>query len=287
MKFAVTTYIWGAEFTPDQFSILPEVKAAGFDGIELPIFRPAAFSAAPIRKAAADHGLECLASCVFVDGLSLISDDESLRRKAITHLGDVIKATADLGATTVAGPMYAPVGYLPGRRRTPDEWQRAVDAYRALVPTLRANNVTLGIEPLNRFETYFLNTAADMARLCDEINDPQVGVLFDTFHANIEEKSIADGYRTVGRHLKHVHTSENDRGTPGHGHVPWTDVFRALREMRYDGWCSIESFGFAIGDLSAAASIWRDLEVSAESIAFDGIKFLKTTAASAGFEIKA
>lgn len=275
MKFAVTTYIWSAEFTPANASILPDIKAAGFDGIELPIFRPAGFQAGAIRRALEEQRLECIASCAFVDGLSLISDDADLRRRTAVHLEDVIKAAADVGAKMIAGPVYAPVGLLAGRRRTRDEWQRAVEAYRAIVPVLRAHDVTLAIEPLNRFETYFLNTAADAARLCDDVNDPHVGVVFDTFHANIEEKNIAAGYRTVGRHLKHVHTSENDRGTPGHGHVPWAEVFAALRDLRYDGWCTIESFGFNIGDISAAAAIWRDLEKTPESIAFDGIRFLK------------
>ena len=112
-------------------------------------------------------------------------------------------------------------------------------------PVLERYGVTLAIEPLNRFETYFLNTAADAAALCDQIGHPNVGILFDTFHANIEEKSIGQAYRTVGRHLKHVHTCENDRGTPGSGHVEWKEVFEALRDMRYDGWLTIESFGFS------------------------------------------
>jgi D-psicose/D-tagatose/L-ribulose 3-epimerase len=135
--------------------------------------------------------------------------------------------------------------------------------------------MVLAIEPLNRFETYFLNTAADAALLCDQINHPDIGILFDTFHANIEEKDIAAGIRTVGRHLRHVHTCENDRGIPGSGHVGWTAVFQALRDLRYDGWLTIESFGFNIGDISAAAAIWRDIEMTPDSIAFEGVKFLR------------
>jgi len=275
MRLAVTSYLWAAEFTRAHFDVLPRLKAAGFDGLEVPIFRPAGFPARDIRQALEANGLAPIAACALVDDYSLISDDADLRRRTLGHIEGIIEAAAELGARTIAGPIYAPVGDLPGRRRTPDEWQRAIDGYRALVPALRAHDVTLAIEPLNRFETYFLNTAADAARLCDAVGDPHVGVLFDTFHANIEEKNIAAGYRTVGRHLKHVHTSENDRGTPGRGHVNWPEVFQALRDLGYDGWCTIESFGFAIGDLSAAASIWRDIEDHPESIAFEGIKFLR------------
>ncbi len=118
--------------------------------------------------------------------------------------------------------------------------------------------MTLAIELLNRFETYFLNTAADAAALCDQVGHPNVGILFDTFRANIEEKDIAAGYITLGKHLKHVHTCENDHGTPGSGHVEWSAVFPALRDLDYDGWLVIESFSFALGDLSAAACLWRD-----------------------------
>ena len=209
--------------------------------------------------------------------MSLASDDGDVRRRTVAHLADVAKAAADLGARIVAGPLYTPVGERPGRRRA-EEWQRVVDAYRHLGPTLAACDVTIAIEPLNRFETHFLNTAADAARLCDEIDHPNVGVLFDTFHANIEEKDVAGGYRTVARHLKHVHLSENDRGIPGTGHVPWRDVFAALREIGYDGWLNIESFSSAIADIAAATSIWRDLAPTPEAIAFDGLAFVKRSA---------
>ena len=135
--------------------------------------------------------------------------------------------------------------------------------------------MTLAIEPLNRFETFFLNTIDDGVALCEAVDHPRVGLLFDTFHANIEAKDVARACLTGGRHIKYVHTSENDRGTPGSGHVDWPGVFRALSAIGYDGWLTIESFGFSLGDLSAAAAIWRDIESSPEVIAFEGIEFLK------------
>jgi D-psicose/D-tagatose/L-ribulose 3-epimerase len=276
MKLGVNSFIWSAEFGAAQLPLLPKIKSWGFDGVEVPIFRPGEFAAAEIRAGVEAHGLECTVCSVLVQGFSLISEDAGVRRATLTHMQDVIKAAADAGTKVLAGPLYSPVGYLPGRRRTPDEWKWAVEAYQQLGDTLVAHDITLAIEPLNRFETYFLNTAADAARLAGEVNHPNVGILFDTFHANIEEKKIGDGYRTVGRHLAHVHTCENDRGIPGSGHVDWDDVFRALRETKYDGWLTIESFGFALGDLSAAAAIWRDIEKTPESIAVEGIKFLRT-----------
>lgn len=275
MKIGVNTFIWSAGFDRSNLPLLPRIKAWGFDGVEVPLFRPEQFLASDIRKGVEASGLECTICSALVGGLSLISDDADVLKKTRVFFRDAVKAAAEVGATIIAGPLYAPLGYLPGRRRTADEWKRVVEEYRSLGDTLVAHGVTIAIEPLNRFETFFLNTAADAAALAADINHPNVGVLLDTFHANIEEKRIGDGYRTVGRHLKHVHACENDRGIPGSGHVEWPDVFQALREVKYDGWLTIESFGFALPDISAAAAIWRDIESSPELIASEGVKFLR------------
>jgi D-psicose/D-tagatose/L-ribulose 3-epimerase len=276
MKLGVNTYIWSEDFTAAQAPLLEEIKAHGFDGVEFPIFRPARFETGPIRKACEDLGLIPTTVASLLPDLSLISDDVRVRRRTIAHVQEAIKVTADLGARQFAGPLYAPVGYLPGRRRTSDEWARAIDGYRELAETLDANEVTLAIEPLNRFETFFVNTVADGVALSEAVGHPRIGLLFDTFHANIEEKHLGRAIRRAGRHIKHVHTCENDRGTPGKGHIGWREVFDALRDIGYDGWLTIESFGFALGDLSAAAAIWRDIEPTGpESIAWDGITFLR------------
>ena len=231
--------------------------------------------ASAIRKAVEANKLECTVCGVFPKEFSLVDSDPAVRQRTRSHLSDCIKATAEAGAHVIAGPLYAPVGYLPGRRRTADEWQWVVETYQELGPVLARHDVAVGIEPLNRFETYFLNTTADGVALCEQIGDPRVGLLWDTFHANIEEKSLGNAVRMAGPHLKHVHACENDRGIPGTGHVDWAGVFRALREVQYDGWLTIESFGFTISELSAAASIWRDLAGSPEEIAWEGVKFLK------------
>jgi D-psicose/D-tagatose/L-ribulose 3-epimerase len=280
MKFGVNTFIWSGSFDSSHFALLPTIKEGGFDGVEIPLMRAKGFAAAEIRKANEAHGLECNACTVLVDDLSLISEDASIRQRTQVHLRDLVKVAADAGIQIICGPLYSPVGFLPGRRRTSDEWEWAVEGFQSVGDTLAANGVTFAIEPLNRFETYFLNTAKDAAALAEQIGHPNIGILFDTFHANIEEKNIAAGYRTVGRHLKHVHTCENDRGIPGSGHVAWKEVFQALKDLKYDGWLTIESFGFAIKELCAAASIWRDIEATPEVIAFEGVKFLKKSVIS-------
>jgi D-psicose/D-tagatose/L-ribulose 3-epimerase len=280
MKFGVNTFIWTESFTRENWPLLPRIKAGGFDGIEVSLFDPATFAAADIRKGLEDNGLEVTICAVVGKDVNIISDDAATRARALQHMKDSVKVSAEVGAKIIAGPLYSPVGYLPGRRRTSEEWKRAVDCYQELGPVLAAHSVTIAIEPLNRFETYFLNTAADAVALCDEISHPNVGILFDTFHANIEEKDIGAAYRLVARHLKHVHTCENDRGIPGSGHVEWSDVFAALRDAGYDGWLTIESFGFALPNLSAAAAIWRNIEQTPDSIAFEGVKFLKKNVAA-------
>lgn len=279
MRYGVTTYLWAGDFTPAHLDILPRIKQAGFDGVELPIFRPSAFDATAIRRGLEANALQCVVACALVDGFSLATDDPGLRRRTVTHISDIVKCAADTGSHLVAGPLYSPVGFKPGRR-TAAEWTRVVESYQELGAVLASHGVGIAIEPLNRFETHFLNTVADGVRLCDEIAHPNVGLLFDTFHANIEEKNIAEACRASARHLKHVHISENDRGIPGTGHVPFADVLRVLAEIGYDGWLNIESFSFAIADLSAATSIWRDLALTPESIAFEGLGFLRSLLAS-------
>jgi D-psicose/D-tagatose/L-ribulose 3-epimerase len=278
LKFGVNTLIWSASFEPGHFNLLPGIRAAGFDGIEIPIFNPATFIAAPIRRELETRKLELTAVSILPAGTSLTSNDPVARRKAQTHIKDCIQAAAEAGASILAGPLYSPVGFFTGKRRTLDEWSYAVDSWRELGSAVSDFGLDIAIEPLNRFETYVLNTAADGARFCDAIDHPRIGLLVDTFHANIEEKSIGAALRQAGRHLKHLHTCESDRGTPGTGNVHWQEFFQTVAELQYDGWMTIESFGFHITELSAAASIWRDLAPTPESIAFDGIRFLKERA---------
>jgi D-psicose/D-tagatose/L-ribulose 3-epimerase len=275
MRYGANTLIWAESFGPAQFSILPRVKSAGLDGVEIPIFHPAGLQAAGIRRELERMELACTACTVMPNGLSLADADSRIRDRARTHVRDCIHAAAEAGVTLLAGPIYTPVGFFTEHRRTADEWQRTVDSWRELAPVVEAAGLQIALEPLNRFETYFLNTVDDAAALCDAIDSPRVGILIDTFHANIEEKSIGAALHRAGRHLKHLHACENDRGTPGTGNVNWPEFFTAVRSLGYDNWLTIESFGFSLGEIAAAASIWRDLAPTPETIAFEGVKFLR------------
>lgn len=275
MKYGINTLLWTAGFDRSHLDLLPRFREWGFDGVEIARFDFDTFPAADVRRAAEAAGLKTVFCSALTGNLSLVSDDATVRAKAIGFVKRGIETAAAIGADTFVGPFCSPVGYLPGRRRNADEWKWAVEGLQSVGPTLDTNGVTLAVEPLNRFETYFLNTTDDAVRLCREAGHERIGILFDTFHANIEEKNIGRALSAAGKYVKHVHTCENDRGVPGSGHVEWTDVFTALRSIQYDGWAVIESFGSNIPEIAAAACIWRDLAPSSDDIAVDGLKFLQ------------
>jgi len=275
MKLGVNTLIWSDGFDSSHTKLFGSIREAGFDGIEFPLFTPEPRPNTEIRRGLEAAGLECTFCTILPPGLNTISSDGGVRARSKQYWMDTVRTVAEMGGKILCGPVYSPVGHFVGRRRTPDEWAWAVECFADLGRTLSDYDVTLAIEPLNRYETYFLNTAIDTVALCEEVNHAKVGILFDTYHANIEEKQVGEALRQSAPFLRHVHTCENDRGIPGTGHVDWDSVFATLRDIQYDGWLTIEGFGFSLGALSSAASIWRDLAPTSGAIAFDGIKFLK------------
>ena len=200
MKLGLNTLLFTAGFDESHLPLLDKVKQWGFDGIEIARFSFDGFPAREIGQKVRDAGLECTFCSALTGDLSLISEDASVRRRASDFIRQGVETAAEIGSPVFVGPYCAPVGLLVGRRKNEDEWKRAVEELRALAPHFEACKVALANEPLNRFETYFLNTAAEAVRLCDEIGSPWHGVLFDTFHANIEEKNGGDALRSqIGR----------------------------------------------------------------------------------------
>ena len=175
----------------------------------------------------------------------------------------------------MCGPYHSALGLFSGAGPTKDEWKWGVDSMRAVAEHAASAGVMLAVEYLNRFETYFLTCAADTARFIKEVNHPSCRMMYDTFHANIEEKNIADAIRTAAPYTVHVHISENDRSTPGQGHVAWKETFDTLHEVGYDGWMVVEAFGLALPEISAATKIWRRMYESEEQLATDALKFMK------------
>jgi D-psicose/D-tagatose/L-ribulose 3-epimerase len=275
MKIGMNLLLWTGNVTEEHYPLLEKIKSWGFDGAELPMFgfEPSQYQA--IRKKMDAIGLECTTVTIVPPEKNPIDPDAKIRAAAVDHLKSAIDTCHILNAKTMCGPYVSPVGKLVGRGRTADEWKWAVECFQRVAPHAQQAGVVLGLEALNRFETYFVNCMADLARLVDEVNHPNFRMMYDTFHANIEEKSSAEAIRTGGKRIVHIHISENDRSTPGEGNVHWDENFHAIKSMGYDGWLVIEAFGLALPELAAATCIWRKMFPSEEHVATKGLQFIK------------
>ncbi|MEM7128858.1 MAG: sugar phosphate isomerase/epimerase family protein [Chloroflexota bacterium] len=268
--------VWSGNVTEAEMVLLPKIKEMGYDGVEIPIFDPKAIDVSMIRQAISDSGLRYTTSTAMAKGLSLIDADSS--KQGFAWMQQVIRTAAALGANLLCGPMCVPVGELRGRGYSEEEWERCVHSFQEIGKIAADEGVTIALEPLNRFETFMLNTVDDGVKLMDQVNHPSVGLLLDTFHMHIEEKSIANAIRRAGKHIKHFHCSENDRGTVGTGQVAWEETFQALDEINYDGWMVVESFNAVIPELAGATCIWRQLAESPEALAQQSLQFLRNQA---------
>lgn len=275
MKIGVSAFAWTARFEAPHLNILPSIKKLGLDGFEIPMFDPALLPIASIRDACDANGLECTVCAILPKAFNPISPGRETRLRSIQHLIRCVEAAAAMGARMIGGPLFAPIGYLPMHRPTRNEWSWAVEAFRELQGVLDSNDMTLSIEPVNRSETFFLRTAAKAKLLCESIGNPRIGVTMDTFHANIEERSIPQALRSLGSHLKHVHASENDRGPLGCGHVPFREIVSALNEIGYRGYLMIEGFGYSPMEKYAPGRLWAQKDVSPEDLAAAGAQYLR------------
>lgn len=276
MKVGMNLLLWTGAVTSEHFPLLGKLKAAGFDGVELPLFGGTPADYKPIRAELDRHGLKCTTVTILTKDNNAVSPDAATRQKASDWLKTVIEINQVLGAETICGPYHSALGEFSGTGPTGDEKKRAADVLRGAAELAKQANLMMAIEYLNRFECYFLNTAAAAVELVRMVNHPNFRAMYDSFHAHIEEKDPAAAIRTVAPVLAHVHISENDRGTPGTGQVNWDATFNTLKEVKYDGWLTIEAFGRALPDLAAATRIWRDLFPSAEDVYTKGIAFIKS-----------
>lgn len=275
MKVGMNVLLWTAAATGEHLELLRQIREWGYDSVEFPMFSPDCSPWERLASRLDDLGLARTAVTVMAPQANPISPDPAVRRAGLEHLKACIDACTVLGADVLCGPMYSPCGALVGRGRTEDEWVWAMEALRAAGEHAAAAEVKLAVEPLNRFETYFLNCQEDAARLVDAVGLPSVGVLYDTFHANIEEKDPVSAIAVAGRRIVHFHVSENDRSTPGEGHIPWRSVFAALKATGYDGSLTVEAFGKALPEVAAATSIWREMMPSAEYLASRTAQFIR------------
>ena len=281
VKYGLNLLVYTASFDKSQLGLIPKVADMGYDGVEVLFGDLSVLDAKATRAALEASKMGMTACCVMMEDSNPCSPDDAVRKAAVARLNQMIDIAAEMGAEAVAGPLYSPVRYLTGKARTDDEWKWCADTLRAAAEHADKANINLAIEPLNRFETYVVNTVADGAKLCKLVGHPRLKVQVDTFHGNIEEKDTAAAIRACGSLVGHFHASESDRGVPGTGQVRWNECFAALKDVGYDRWVTIESFAQGIVGLCAAACIWRPIYESADQLARDGLAFLKKTAAEA------
>lgn len=275
MKYGMNLLLWSGEFSDDLIPVCRQLKDLGFDGVELPMFN-IDLDYAAIGKQLDDIGLARTAVCVRNEEDNPISPDASVRAAGVAANKKTLDCCAALGAETLVGPYHSAIGLFSGAGPTDDEWKWAVDSMRQVAEYAGEVGVNLGVEALNRFECYLLNCHADSARFVREVDHTACGMMYDTFHANIEEKCVEDAVRVGGDKLFHIHISENDRSTPGQGGVDWDTNFDAITGCGYDGWMVIEAFGLALPEIAAATKIWRKMYEDEISLASDGLKFMKS-----------
>lgn len=273
MKLGMNMLLWSTDVTgPEYDDVFAMLKDAGFEGVEIPIFDREVDKYAELGARLDALGLERLA--VSARG----ADDDPTApdpAPAIAATKANLDSAAALGAPLICGPLAAPLGVFSGAPPTAEEKARSVAYLGEVAPYAEERGVTIALEYLNRFEMYLTNTAADLAALVREVDHPRVRMMYDTFHAHIEEKDPRAALRDCADVLVHVHVSENDRSTPGAGQIAWDETFAGLGEIGYDGWIVIEAFGDALPELAGATKIWRRMFESEEQLARDGAAFIR------------
>jgi len=276
MKIGMCMFLWTTSVSKKHEALLQDIKATGFDGVEIPVFVGVPDDYRKLGEMLDRIGLERTAVSAMGDpAMNLISPDAATRKAGIDYMKWAIDCSAALGADRLSGPLHSTLGAFSGSGPTAAEKKRSVASQRAIGDHAGKKGVTIGLEALNRFECYLVNTMADLSEHIDAIDRPHIKAMYDTFHANIEEADPIGAYTRNRRNVVHIHISENDRGVPGRGNIPWKETFSAIRKSGYDDWLTIESFGRSLKDLAAATKVWRDFAESPEAVYRDGYKHIR------------
>ena len=285
MQFGVHLFTLVPRIDARAVETLPRLRELGFDGCEIPLLAEQieGVDLAGLRRRLDDLELFRIAGTGIPEALSTVSEDPEVRRRGVDFLRRCVDAAAALGAELLTGALYAPFGIRSAAGgRTPEQRRRSVEALREVCAYARERGVTLGLEPLNRYEHYFVNTAAEAVSLVGEVGASNLKVHLDTYHMNIEEKSFRQAVVTAGGLLAHVHASENDRGTPGTGHVDWDGLFRGLAEIGYRGRMVVETFFETVPDIADFSRVWRRLAADPDSFCRESLDFLRAKARQHG-----
>lgn len=279
MKIGMNMLLWTGHVTEEHAPVLRALKETGFDGVEIPVFDVT--DPGHYRRLGAlldDIGLERTSVVLIPDAEhNPLAPDPACRTRAVDHLKRAVDCTHALGGQVMAGPWFQPLGLFTGERPQEAELERCAEVHRQVLPLLVQAGITAGLEPLNRFEAYLLNTCDQAIAYARRIGKGGIGILYDTFHAHIEEKDPIAALRSLhaAGALAHVHISENDRGTPGRGHAKIRETIHTLRSLGYDGWLTIEAFGRGVPALAAATRVWRDFFASPEEVYSEGFHLIR------------
>lgn len=278
MKFGVNAWVWVSPCTTEELAALaPKVKSMGFDILEVPLEGTFDLDYAVGAQILNDNGLTGTMCAAMGPDRDLIHEDAKIRENGMNYIRHCIDAAHTLQIINIVGPIYSAVGRV--WQQSASEHARDLDLLVKNLGELSAyaqdQGVVLCIEPLNRFETSFINLATQAIEVIDRVDSPSCKIMLDTFHMNIEEKSLGAAIRMTGSRLAHFHACENDRGAPGSGNVTWPEVAQALRDIHYNGPVVIESFTSKVKSIARAAAIWRLFERSQDILAENGLEFLK------------
>lgn len=279
MKFGIHSLLFSETFTDHDLLLLDKAKAMGFEAVDIVPFEVDKFPAGRVRQRAEELGLEIIIEIGMPAHANIISPDQGIRAAGVELSKRLVDVSAEAGATVFGGVNYAGWGYLTGRMRTDEEWKWGVENFRQVADygAAQAPDLTIALEVVNRFESHFLNIAADAVRFIHDLGTPpNVKVHLDAFHMIREEDSFAGAVRETGPLLGYIHACENQRGIPGRGQVPWREFFQALADVNYQGVVTIESFDPNFKNIAKLCCIWRKLADSPEQLATAGLEFLKS-----------
>ena len=276
-RFGVASLIWTEDFTVKDLLLIQKAKALGFEVLDINVAHPESFPTEAVREKVREVGIEAVTTIGLPMNSNLIDPNPETRRNGIEMLKKLVDINVEIGSSILGGLNYAAWGYLTGRPRTEQEWGWSVESMREVA--LYAQNqsaMIIAVEPVNRFETHFLNVAKDAVKYCKDVGTGNLRVHLDSFHMIREELSFTEAVETCGKqYLGYVHACENNRGIPGTGLVPWGELFGALRKISYDGPLVIESFDPGFQELNRLCAIWRKFAETGEELAVQGLRNLK------------
>lgn len=277
--FGVHTAMWAMEWNREaaEFAI-PEAVKYDIDFLEITMLDPASLDIAHTRALLEKHEVDCVASL----GLPLDRLPTNNPEGALGFLKMALDVSDAIGAKALSGVIYGGIGQRTGRRPTEAEYDATARVVEKAAAYARSKGMGYGLEAVNRYENHLLNSADQAVRLCERIGAENVFVHLDTYHMNIEEKGLANGILRAREHLKYIHLSASDRGTPGMDTIQWDEVFGALAAIDFKGGMAMESFITVPPQIAEALSVWRDVAPSREEVLTDGLGFLKMKARQYG-----